>query len=57
MDKADVARKAAAAKQPPAMPGDKGQVPETTNDVAAMTEEEFDALPESKKVELRGDAV
>ena len=52
------AKKKAAAKttQPPQLPKEDGQR-ESSIDMSSMSEEEFDALPESKKRELRGDFV
>ena len=46
----------AAGQQPPAMPG-TGNSQEAAVDVDSMTEDEFDALPESKKAQYRGDFV
>ena len=54
--KPDVKKKLeAAAKQPPKQAG-RGLQEETGVDLTSLTEEEFDALPESKLRELRGDA-
>ena len=52
--KAEIRKKAKAkTKQPGKMP--KGGDAEPSIDLESMSEDEFDALPESKKKELRGD--
>lgn len=54
--KKTVAEKVKAANQQPSqMPGKRGENRDAKIDIASMTEEQFDALPESTLRELRGD--
>ena len=56
--KPDVKKKTdAAGKQPPVMESSAQQEQDLTVNIATMSDEEFDALPDSKKRELRGDIV
>jgi len=56
--KADVKKKAEAAqKQPPNMEGKAAEVEEPKVDFSSMSDEEFEALPESTKRRARGDIV
>ncbi len=56
MKKPDVKRKAETAKQtPPEMQGKAAETEEPKMDFSSMSDEEFEALPESVKRRARGD--